>query len=467
MAKRNQSPYPDDGTQVYGEDFVEAVNAYKKPKASPTHEPSVYSATEYDTAVFTPVDAASYQEEQPYYPGEEVFYPEEESYQEEVSRPPSMAARAAGKASADPYGYHYTPQPRKTTRSQAARVQSNATRKQQAVQRDYYEEPPRKRRRRKRHPFRNFLIFLLILCAAGFGIYRYLFEAPVQTTDGIHTRKDGFYNFLLCATDEGGMRTDTIMIATLDSQEGDVTLTSIPRDTIVDEYTPKINAVYGEGGGGHSGAEALLDTVETLLGFRPDGYAIIDYQVFRDAVDAMGGVSFEVPMTMDMGGGNIIEAGRQLLDGETALEVCRFRYGYAMADIQRQYVQQSFVKEMLKQCLSMDKLTKLPDVYDAVMKNTITDLSGANIRYLALKALTSGLSDMDQNTLPGEGVMFAGASCYGLYGQSVVDMVNESCNPYEEDLTIDDVRIMTVSGGYLVESTWRGEAFDASTYIYE
>ena len=45
-------------------------------------------------------------------------------------------------------------------------------------------------------------------------------------------------------------------------------------------------------------------------------------------------------------------------------------------------------------------------------------------------------------------------------------MVNEVMNPYEEALTIDDVHILTVSGGYLVESTWRGEAFDASTYQY-
>ena len=41
-------------------------------------------------------------------------------------------------------------------------------------------------------------------------------------------------------------------------------------------------------------------------------------------------------------------------------------------------------------------------------------------------------------------------------------MVNQVMNPYTEDLTIDDVHILTVSGGSLVESTSTGTAFDAS-----
>ena len=163
----------------------------------------------------------------------------------------------------------------------------------------------------------------------------------------------------------------------------------------------------------------------------------------------------------------MIPAGEQLLDGTTALGVCRYRYGYLMADIQRQYVQQSFLKAMIKQALSPGNWTKLPAVYRAVMDNMITDLDGANMRYLVLHALLAGIDDIPQNTLPGEGVDYNGASCYGLYGQSVVDMVNEVMNPYEEELTIDDVYILTVSGGYLVESTWRGTAFDASTYEYD
>jgi LCP family protein required for cell wall assembly len=387
-------------------------------------------------------------------------YYDQDDYYTAPSKP-SMAARASGKANPDPYRRSRQSQPRRTQRQS---------------QGQYYETSPQPRRRKKkRHPFRKLLLVLLILAAILAGLYFLLFQAPEQTNDGLHTRKDGFYNILICATDEEELRTDTIMIASLDQENGTVSLTSLPRDTIVDngQAVPKLNGVYGLAGGGEAGAEALMDQVETLLGFRPDGYAVINYQIFKDVVDAMGGVTFDVPMDMTVDNANDpddvleIAAGEQVLDGTMALGVCRYRYGYLMADIQRQYVQQSFLKAMIQQLMSPKKLLKLPAVYSSAMDNIVTDLSGANIRYLCLHVLLSGMNDIQQNTLPGEAVTYNGASCYGLYGQSVVDLVNQVMNPYEEPITLDDVHMLTVSGGTLVESTWSGTAFDASTYQYD
>ena len=263
------------------------------------------------------------------------------------------------------------------------------------------------------------------------------------------------------------------MIVTLDREAHAISVTSIPRDTIVDNGAdvPKFNSVYGLAGGGESGREAMLDQVQTLLGFRPDGCMVIDYEVFRDVVDAMGGVRFEVPMDMTVespsGGEITLYAGEQLLDGDQALALCRFRDGYLMADIQRQYVQQSFLRALAKQCFAPAGWTSLPAVYQALMDHAETDLSGANLRYLGLLALRCGTSDVARYTLPGEGVDYYGASCYGLFGQSVVDLVNEVMNPFEEEITIDDVYILTVYGGELIPSTWRGEAFDAGSYEYD
>ena len=406
-------------------------------------------------------------------------YYDDYGYEDQNQGRMTMAARAAGKANTEPYGRRKQTQqrPQQRVRQQPCQ-QPQRQRTRQADYADYdydssYQAPRKKRRRKKHHPFRNFVIFLLILAAIVGVAYLLLFRAPEQSWDGVHTRKEGFYNILVCATDLEEARTDTMMILSLDEKNGSLAITSLPRDTIVDngEYVPKLNGVYGLAGGGEAGAEALLDQIETLLGFRPDGYAVINYQVFKDAVDAMGGVTFDVPMemTVDDTEGNqmVIPAGEQLLDGTTALGVCRYRYGYLMADIQRQYVQQSFLKAMIKQAMAPGNWAKLPAVYRAVMDNMLTDLDGANLRYLVLHALLAGISDIPQNTLPGEGVDYNGASCYGLYGQSVVDLVNEVMNPYEEELTIDDVYILTVYDGYLVESTWRGTAFDASTYEYD
>ena len=382
----------------------------------------------------------------------------DDGYQEPYQPRETLASRAAGR---------YSRASRSSSRSSSRPKQS---RTQQAPKRTRYEDEDRQpapRRRKKHHPFRNFFVFLLILAALLAGAYFLLFRAPAQSQDGIHTRKDGFYNILLCATDEEGTRTDTIMIATLDQKNGQVSLTSLPRDTIVDngQAVPKLNGVYALAGCGDTGANALMDQVETLLGFRPDGYAIISYEIFKDVVDAMGGITFDVPMDMEVDG-TYISGGEQELNGDLALLVCRFRHGYAMADIQREYVQQTFIKAMVKQCMSPSMLPRFPAIYKAAMSNIITDLEDANLRYLALHVLLAGTSEIQQNTLPGEGVSYNGASCYGLYGQSVVELVNQVMNPYTQDITIDDVHILTVSEGSLVESTWRGTAFDASTYQY-
>ena len=383
----------------------------------------------------------------------------------------TMAARAAGKQNPDPYS-----RARQSSSAQQAhrRAQQQVRRgEERAAGYDYDAyEPPRRRRKKKRHGFRNFLIFLLLLLAIFSLVYLALFRAPKRYEDAVHTRKAGMYNILLCATDGGELRTDTIMLATLDQKNSQVSLTTIPRDTIVSngEWVPKINGVYALAGGGETGAEALMNEVKNLLGFRPDGYAIINYEAFRDVVNTLGGVSFDVPMDMtvsDPDGGEIeIYAGEQVLDGDQALAVCRFRYGYLMADIQRQYVQQNFLKAVVRQCMAPSNWGKLPSVYRSIMQNTITDLSDANIRYLALHAYMAGLGDIEQYTLPGEGVDYNSASCYGLYGQSVVDLVNQVMNPFEEEITLSDVYILTVEYGELVESTWRGDAFDPSTYDY-
>lgn len=392
-------------------------------------------------------------------------YYEDDYYTPPAPRAPSMAARAAGKANTEIYGRPPRNPQRRSSQSQPRQRYSDY---------DYDEEyvAPRRKRKKKRHPFRKFLTFLIIVALLVGAGYYMLFQAPEQWTDGYHTRKDGLYNIMICATDEEEMRTDTIMIATLNQKTGGITLTSVPRDTIVDngEAVPKLNGVYGIAGGGADGAEAMLDEIQELLGFRPDGYVIVNYEIFRDVVDAMGGVTFDVPMDMvvdNPNGGEIaLTAGQQLLDGDSALGVCRYRYGYLMADIQRQYVQQSFLKALIQQLVTPAKLTKLPAVYTSAMDNVITDLSGANIRYLALHVLLGGVDDIQQNTLPGEGVDYNGASCFGLYGQSVVDMVNATMNPFEEDITLEDVHILSVSGGVLVESTWSGTPFDASQYQY-
>ena len=114
------------------------------------------------------------------------------------------------------------------------------------------------------------------------------------------SHKEGFYNILIVGTDDDGGRTDTIMIARLDTNDHTVAIMSIPRDTLIESAmtVPKINGAYSYAGKGEKGIRNLKSHLATLLGFEVDGYAMVDLDAFVQLVDLVGGVEFEVPMRM-------------------------------------------------------------------------------------------------------------------------------------------------------------------------
>ncbi len=85
-------------------------------------------------------------------------------------------------------------------------------------------------------------------------------------------RKEDFYTFVLCGTDDGGLRTDTIMVASFDNVNKKFNLVSVPRDSMlnVDWSTKKVNASYAFGG-----IDLLKKELSRLLGFEVDFYATL------------------------------------------------------------------------------------------------------------------------------------------------------------------------------------------------
>jgi len=264
------------------------------------------------------------------------------------------------------------------------------------------------------------------------------------------SHKEGFYNILLIGTDDDGMRTDTIMIGRIDVQTHSVALMSIPRDTLIDgDYAvPKINSVYGYAGRGEKGIQALKDQLAKLLGFEVDGYAIVNLEAFVELVDLVGGVEFDVPMDMDYEDPTQdlyihLKAGVQQLNGEEAMQLVRFRKGYASQDIQRTRVQQAFLQALAKRCLSVVNLGKLGDMAEIFLENVRTDLTLGNIVYFGQELLQCDFETMFTYTLEGESVMVRDASCYALYLENTLEAVNGYFNPYEAEIEAKHVSICT------------------------
>lgn len=236
--------------------------------------------------------------------------------------------------------------------------------------------------------------------------------------------------FLIAGTDKGGTRTDTIMLGVYDSRiNGGITLMSIPRDTLVsvsddtyarmrEEYPQpsgkgmKINEIYHFASEG-DGMNLLIDEVERMFDVSIDYYAKIDFDAFKYIIDGIGGVKFSVERDMDYEDPYQdlkihLKAGEQILDGEKAEQLLRFRSGYARADLERVEVQQRFMSAFISQAASVKNIAKNFGVYKKALNEYVdTNVKMNNLVKYARCVFTIGKSETVTATMPGQtGVKF-------------------------------------------------------------
>ncbi|WP_312699339.1 LCP family protein [Sedimentibacter sp.] len=239
-----------------------------------------------------------------------------------------------------------------------------------------------------------------------------------------------------------GPRTDTIMLASFDRKTKEANVISIPRDTYFyregyEKYSDvqKINAVYGME---EEGIKALIKAVEELTGIPIDNYATIEYDGLRAAVNAVGGVEFEVPFHLryydpyDKPPLNIdVPGGKRLIKGDEALQLLRFRKSniegyrsYPNGDLGRVQIQQQFIKAAVKKSLSL----KLPSVVSAVYPHVKTDLTLTDMLGLAKDAIGFSADNLETTTLPGTDRMLGKYSFYLADGEEITKLVYDIYN---------------------------------------
>lgn len=294
------------------------------------------------------------------------------------------------------------------------------------------------------------------------------YNGDMPTVSG--NRKEGMYTFLLVGTDLGDGNTDTIMVASYDTKEQQASIMSIPRDTMINESwdIKKINSVYSRTGGS---IDSLAKRVQKLVGFKPDFYVKVDLSMFVKLVDLVEGVEFDVPQDMDYDDPYQdlhihLKKGVQVLDGQHAMELVRFRR-YAEGDIKRVEVQQAFMKALIKECLSLQHWGKIKAYIDLAMENVQTDLEAGSVVWFAANVLGLNgvpalkMEDVYTCTIPGDywGETWSRAthqnqSYVTIYPKKVVELVNERFNPYEQRVTTGMLDAMSIqSNGDIASST--------------
>ncbi len=341
-----------------------------------------------------------------------------------------------------------------------------------------HEAPAKTTKKRKRRKLPVVICSILAVVALLCGAYM-LWEAPPDRQGGLSTPRptpgevttspeddgltspksaadSGIYTFLIVGMDKVGYNTDTIMVGSINTTDHTIDVVSIPRDTLVNipGSVKKVNTLYSASmNSGGNGIDGMLEGVRDLLGFSVDFHAVVDLTAFVELVDAIGGVTYDVPVDMyyddpvqDL---HIsIPKGEQWLSGEEALKVVRFRAGYASADIGRIGTQQDFLKSVASQMLTLGNIPNLPKFISIFTEYVDTDLTAANISYFARQFLMCSGGNITFHTMPGNYAdSVRGFSYVSLYLDEWLEMVNDFLNPYSEPVTSANVNILTHHNG--------------------
>ena len=259
-----------------------------------------------------------------------------------------------------------------------------------------------KKKKRKTWKIVLLVILLILLICGGVFAYRVYkngwgLSGMLATVVGHdeYTKKDlkEFRCLVLgISTDEeGALLTDTIMVASYNPNTQKATLLSIPRDTFTGKNTKKavasqkINSLYSI----NEDPKDVLDAVNDLTGLGLEYYVIVKTEGFIQLVDAIGGVTFNVPIDMDYDDTSQdlhihLKAGEQLLDGDKAEQLVRFRHNndgttypeeYGDNDLGRMRTQREFMMAVLKQTAKVENIFKLGEILDVAEQNVTTNIN--------------------------------------------------------------------------------------------
>jgi LCP family protein required for cell wall assembly len=291
---------------------------------------------------------------------------------------------------------------------------------------------------------------LLLLVAAAWLLASYLSfsrgisDANARIPNPVRhqlTRQDGLLTskptvILVLGTDgstakgrESANRSDSIMLLRTDPGKHRLAYLSIPRDLRVEipgYGTAKINAAFQAGG-----PTLTLKTVKALTGIGVNHVAFVDFDRFKELIDAVGGVDVTVPRAIlsnrfdcpyatdarcNAWEGWRFAKGKQHMDGRRALVYSRIRENrldLSETDLDRARRQQQVIQATADKLTSVSSAVKLPFMGGDVVKPLATDLTAGQVLQLGWAYFRAGSKTAlhcrlggEPGTVGGESVIF-------------------------------------------------------------
>ena len=292
-------------------------------------------------------------------------------------------------------------------------------------------EQVKKQKKRKMKTWQKILIIIILVLAIAGGWFAYKTYKNGGGVSGMlatvvghdeNTKKNlGEFKILLLgiSTDQTGVDlTDTIIVASYNPNTQKATLLSIPRDTYIGK-TPskasayeKINSLYNR----KHRPDETLEAVNKITGLDIEYYAVVKTEALIELVNAIGGVTFNVPMNMYYNDPTQdlkinLKKGEQLLDGDKAEQLVRFRHNddgttypeeYGGEDSGRMRTQREFIMATIKQTAKPGNIFKLGQILEIAEKNIITNIDFNVAKDYLPYIVEFSTENMLTATLPGE-----------------------------------------------------------------
>ena len=288
-----------------------------------------------------------------------------------------------------------------------------------------------KKKRKKKKTWKKVILILLLIILILGGIFAYKVYKMGGGVSGIlatvighdeNTKKNlGEFRVLLLgiSTDQEGVDlTDTIIVASYNPNTQKATLLSIPRDTYTGKTAAKatayekINSLYSR----NHRPDETLKAVNEITGLNIEYYMVIKTEGLIKLVDVIGGINYNVPINMDYDDPTQdlhihLKAGEQLLDGDKAEQLVRFRHNnngttyseeYGDNDTGRMKTQREFIMQVIKQTAKPGNILKLGKILEIAEENVITNIDFNVAKDYIPYIVEFNTDDLLNSTLPGE-----------------------------------------------------------------
>lgn len=238
---------------------------------------------------------------------------------------------------------------------------------------------------------------------------------------------DGRVNILLLGIGSEGLLTDTVMIASLDPITNKVDLLSIPRDLwvkIPNNGQEKINAAYEYGWMAskdkdefdkkRAGMDLMDEVLENVTGITIHYHAVFDFAAFKQVVDALGGISVNVPETLydptiaweNRYNPVIASKGTQQFDGDRALLYAKSRQTSSdFARAERQRLLLVAIKDKALSLGTFSNPVKIVQLMNGLGRNVYSDFDTQSIKCLytqTSEVKSSNIKSLDLVTPPND-----------------------------------------------------------------